>query len=176
MKILNGLLALLSCLCLQSCLVQRYLLYNSSDKDVIVTGPYERCPHVGGFEDPYTIVSRSHNCEVIINLDSIISAQEYMSHINSLNREQLYTFASPKNHLRIVVHPNGYLPVAAVKHPFFNSPKHITDPTNLLNPMIIITHNDSVTLHNRLNPEFPLQFKPSSYKEINGIPVLFDCK
>lgn len=171
------------CLCLGSCTMQGYLLHNSSDKDMIVTGPYERCPVVWGRGkgSPYGFFSRSHNCKAVISLDSIIPIKQYVSYIESLDDEQLITVISnnppsSKNHVRILVQPNGYLPVASNKHFFFTSVKKSALHFKLLNPMIIITHNDSITLDKGLELKCPPQFQPDGYKEIEGMPVIIECK
>lgn len=61
------------------CSSQGYLLLNSTEKDVIVTGVYNRTPLVWGGTTPFTFLKKSSNCNVIYK-DSIISINKFIKH------------------------------------------------------------------------------------------------
>ena len=78
--------------------------------------------------------------------------------------------------LTIIVHPNGYLPIASRPHFVLRSVKHETRCYPFLRPMDIIQNNDTVRFDSfELN--CPLPFKPTEkQKEFNGIVVVLECK
>lgn len=80
--------------------------------------------------------------------------------------------------IRIVVHPNGYIPIALRKHFFLHSIKKKENPRchPFWRPMNIIAGNDTLRFDD-FELKFPLQLWPTvKHKEIDGMIVICEYK
>lgn len=193
---------------LAGCTSQGYLLYNSSEQDVIITGSYKGgyTPLVWGYggTNPQTFLAKSFNCDIIYN-DSILSVKEYlkiaMSADIKISEEDYFKYLkangiidiSEKEYfemdrkdsvwmsrididsvITIVVHPNGYVPIASRPHFPLRSVKRQTRCFPFWRPMEIVTPKDTLKTDG-FELKCPMQLKPKNgFKVINGMVVLFE--